>query len=554
MFFLLKKIKKILKKKNKKYNIFYTKNKKYGDITIIIFTNKKKKKEIIKKIKLKLKKYIYKIINLNNNYINIYLNNFFFIKLTKYLYKINLKKILYKKKRKEKKILVEYSSPNTNKPLHIGHLRNILIGDTLSNFLKRIGYKVKTTQIINDRGIHICKTILIWKLLKKKPKKIKIKGDHFVGKLYYKFEEYLNKEKRKNNESKILKLVNKELIKWEKGEKKTLKIWLFLRELVINGINNTYNKLNIKFDDVLYESKIYLLGKKIIKYGLKKKIFYKDKKGLIVFKYKKKKIALLRGNKTSLYITQDLGTFFYRLNKYKKYNKFIYVVGIEQKNYFNILFRIIDILKNKKIEKIHLSYNTVNILGKKIKSRIKYKKKIIFIDDFLKKINKIIKKKFKFNISEISLGAIKYYFLKKNPNKVINFKFKEALNLQGNSGIYIQYTFVRLYSILFKQKIKKIKKEKEYINILKENEIELLSFILDYPIIVNRILYNYDISILIKYIYILSKKINNFYENNIILKNKNKKKKNIRLILCKIFIKILYYNMKILGIPIIKKI
>ncbi|WGH27557.1 MAG: arginine--tRNA ligase [Candidatus Shikimatogenerans bostrichidophilus] len=582
LIFKIKKISKNLFYKiyNKKLNnlkILYNKKKKYGDITIII-SNILDIKFYIKLgnfLKKKINKYIYKY-EIKNNYLNIFLKNNFYRKIINNFFKkkFNINKYIYNIKNYNKLIIIEYSSPNSNKPLHIGHLRNILIGDTISNIYKNIGFKVIKSQIINDRGIHICKAIIAWKLFFKKKKLYKykkIKGDHLVGKLYFKFEkefkkeiEIISKKYNLNKENSIkksylFKKINNELIKWEKKNKKSIKIWKKINSLVLKGFKETYNKLNIKFNETIYESNIYFLGKKKIYEGVKKKIFFLSKKKSIYFLYKKKKIILLRSNGTSLYLTQDIGNILYRFKKYKKIYLLIYVVGNEQNFHFKVLFNILKKLNLSFKNLYHLSYNTVNFLGKKIKSR--EGKNIIFIDNFLYKMYKYVKSEFKNkkkkikkkNINKISISTIKYQFLKINPNKIINFDFKKSLDLKGNTAIYIQYTYVRIYSIINKNNYNLFLIKKKYNSFFKENEKDIIINIIKYYDVLLKTSKNYDPSILINYIFLLSKKINNFYQKNKIINN-NIYIKNIRLNICKIILSILYKTMKILGIPILKKI
>ncbi|WOX79077.1 arginine--tRNA ligase [Candidatus Shikimatogenerans bostrichidophilus] len=578
---LIYKIKKIYNKYKIKNNIkdkikiLYNKNNKYGDITIIL-SNNIYNYDIIDNLLSKINKYILNY-EIKKNYLNIYLNNYYYIKIiNKFLiYKYNIYKI-YNIKKNNKIIIIDYSSPNSNKPLHIGHLRNILIGNTLSNIFKYLGFKVIKSQIINDRGIHICKSIISWKLYYNclKPNLNKIKGDHFVGKLYFKFEKELKKEIniiskkykidkiRAKKKSKLLKKVKNELIKWENNNKKSILLWKKINSWVYKGFKKTYKKLNIKFNETLYESKTYILGKNKIKEGIKNKIFLIDKNKYIYYLLNKKyKIILLRSDGTSLYITQEIGTLLYRLKKYKKIYLLIYVVGNEQSFHFKVLFNIIKILKlpikNKNIH--HLSYNTVNILGKKIKSR--EGKNIIFIDNLITIMYKYVKNKFsniknKKILKNISISTIKYQFLKIKYNKIINFNFKNILNLTGNTSLYIHYTYVRIYSIFKKNKNNKIfliKKKYIYKYLIKRNEKDIIIDIIKYHEILKKSAKDFDTSILINYIFLLSKKINNFYNKNKVLSN-NKYKKNIRLNICKIILNILYNTMKILNIPIINKI
>ncbi|WGH25286.1 MAG: arginine--tRNA ligase [Candidatus Shikimatogenerans bostrichidophilus] len=581
----IKKFCKYNKEQRNNINILYNNykdNSIYGDINIninsIFFLKKKNKNKLgIKlgnKIKKKLKKYVYKY-ELKSNYLNIFLKKKYYINKIKKFIKsnFNIQKTIYNKKNKKKRYIIEFSSPNSNKPLHLGHLRNILIGNTIANIYNVIGFNVIKSQLINDRGIHICKSIIAFKKFFNKKIKLNIKGDHFVGILYFKFEKEFQKEIKliskkyniKKNQaikySRLSKLVNNELINWEKKKGESISIWKKINKLVYKGFSITYKKLNVKFDDILYESKTYLLGKNFILEGLKKKIFFLDKDKSVYFLYKKKKIILLRNNGTSLYITQEIGTLLYRIKKYKKFNLLIYVVGNEQINHFKVLFEIIKINKLLIYNKLyHLSYNTVNFLGKKIKSRYIKKNEFIFIDDLICIMNNYVKHKIKKKksdkiVEQISLGAIKYQFIKINPKKKIDFNINNVLKIKGNTGIYIQYTYARIYSILKKNNLKKIKFYKtNFLKLIKKNEISIIRLILEYKTIIDRIIKKYDPSILTNYIYIISKKINNFYQKNKILNIKNIYKRNLRLIICKIILNFLYFNMKILGIPILKKI
>ncbi|MDH3004680.1 MAG: DALR anticodon-binding domain-containing protein, partial [Candidatus Shikimatogenerans sp. JK-2022] len=295
-------------------------------------------------------------------------------------------------------------------------------------------------------------------------------------------------------------------------------------------------------------------------------IFNYDKDKSVYFLYNNKKNILLRKNGTSLYITQEIGTLLFRIKRYKNLKKIIYVVGNEQKEHFKCFFNIIKKIKIYKLKKLlHLSYNSVNYLGKKIKSRYSIKNKLILIDDLIIEMNKYVNNRIihlkkknieKKNIDLISLGAIKYQFLKVNPNKIINFNINNTLQLEGNTGIYLQYTYVRILSILkkYNYKFKFIYNYKKYLNIIKINEKQIIIFLIENDNILKRTINKNDPSILINYIYKISKIINNFYNKNKIIKIKNIYKKNLRLILCKIILNFLKINMKILGIPIINKI
>jgi arginyl-tRNA synthetase len=384
-----------------KINFKYTKKEFIGDITWIIFPIFKIIQESSKIIGEKLGNYIMKeskiinSFNLIEGYLNLKCKKKYYINFFKKIKYKNFSFFLKKKKNKKKLIMIEYSSPNANKPLHLGHIRNNLLGNSIANIFKYIGYKVIRTQIINDRGIHICKSMVTWKKYSNgdTPENTGIKGDHFVGKYYIKFDKIYNKEKKKNIKIPIMESAKKMLKKWESGDKIILNIWKKMNKWVYKGFKDTYNSLGIKFDETQYESKTYIFGKKIIKKGLIKGIFYKKKDGSIWVDLSNKgldKKLLLRSDGTSLYITQDIGTVIERFKKYF-FNKLIYVVGEEQNYHFKVLFSILKLLKYSWEKNLfHLSYGMVDLPnGKKMQSR---KGTVVNADYLIKKMHKKSKK------------------------------------------------------------------------------------------------------------------------------------------------------------------
>ncbi|WP_212113164.1 arginine--tRNA ligase [Candidatus Shikimatogenerans silvanidophilus] len=559
-------IHKYIKKKyllnNLKLEIFYNINKKINsDITIVLFPLLKiinKKLDIIGKEigKYLIFKKLIKNFKLINGFLNIYLEDFYYINLfnnsileEKFCFK---KKIF--KKNKKKFIIIEYSSPNTNKPLHIGHLRNIILGNYIYRLYKFIGKKVIRTQLINDRGIHICKSMIAWKKFSnyKTPKKTGIKGDHFVGNYYVLFEKLLSKNK------KIMSLTNNMLLKWEKGNKEILNIWKKMNYWVYSGFSKTYKKLGVNFDKTEYESKTYLLGKKIVKFGLLNNIFFKKKDGSIwvdLEKYGLGKKLLLRSNGTSVYITQDIGTAIKRF-KNSNIQKFIYIVGKEQERHFKILFTILKKLKYKWVKKLfHLSYGMINSPYGKMKSRYG---NVIYADDLIKEMIILSKKSIKKNFSKkykeklskiIGIGALKFFILKNNTKNTIIFNPLKSIDLKGKTSSYIQYTYVRIISINRKNKFLNYSRKKKFFYIkINKYEKKLIKLLELRHNIINNSIKNFNPSILANYIYDLCKEYNDYYQNIKILFEKDEKITFFRIRLSCFIGKLIKNFMEILGI------
>ncbi len=439
--------------------------------------------------------------------------------------------------------MVEYSSPNTNKPLHLGHIRNNLLGYSISKILEANGKKVIKTQIINDRGIHICKSIVAWKLYGENstPDSTGLKGDKLVGNYYVLFErkhkeeveELINKGIDKEeaiNKSNIMKLAKETLKKWEQGDKEVRDIWEMMNDWVYNGFEDTYNKLGVSFDKNYYESETYLLGKEIVNNGLEKKVFYKKEDSSVWVDLTDDGLdekLLLRSDGTSVYMTQDLGTAKQRIEDFPEIGGMVYTVGNEQDYHFQVLFKILKKLGYKWANNLfHLSYGMVDLPTGKMKSREGI---VIDADDLVLQLIDSVKEtsqnlgKFQNennNITEdtyrkIALGALKYFILKVDPKKRILFNPEESIDLSGNTGPFIQYTYARIQSIL--NKIEKVETTKISGYKLNDKERDTIKSINRYNDILKEAKDELSPTIICNYLYDLVKTFNSLYQNHNIL-------------------------------------
>ena len=439
--------------------------------------------------------------------------------------------------------MVEYSSPNTNKPLHLGHIRNNLLGYSISKILEANGKKVIKTQIINDRGIHICKSIVAWKLYGENstPVSTGLKGDEFVGNYYVLFEKKhkeeveelisngINKEEAVN-QSNTMKLAKETLKNWENGDKEVRDIWKMMNDWVYVGFEETYNTLGVSFDKNYYESETYLLGKEIVNYGLENNVFYKKEDSSIWVDLTDDGLdekLLLRSDGTSVYMTQDLGTAKQRIDDFPEIGGMVYTVGNEQDYHFQVLFKILKRLGYKWANNLfHLSYGMVDLPTGKMKSR---EGKVIDADDLVLQLIESVKEtsqnlgKFQNDnnaITEdtyrkIALGALKYFILKVDPKKRILFNPEESIDLSGNTGPFIQYTYVRIHSIL--NKLEKVENSKIIKYKLNEKEKETIKCINRYNDIIKNAKEELSPAIICNYLYDLVKTFNSLYQNHNIL-------------------------------------
>jgi len=475
--------------------------------------------------------------------------------------------------------LVEFSSPNTNKPLHLGHIRNILLGFSISKILEASGKRVHKTQIINDRGIHICKSIVAW--LKygnnETPISSKEKGDFFVGKYYILFDKQYKKEvdeliskgytKIEAEKNSLILLEAKELLqKWEAGEQEVLNIWRTMNGWVYDGFEKTYNDLGVDFDSYYYESETYLIGKEIINHGLKKEIFFRKKDNSVWIDLTNDGLdekILLRSDGTSVYMTQDLGTAFIRYKNNPDMNGLIYTVGNEQDYHFKVLFKILKKLGFDWAENLfHLSYGMVDLPSGKMKSRegtvVDADELILEMSSNASKLSSELGKLDGMTFDEklvlnktIGLGALKYHILKVDPKKRILFDPKDSIDFNGNTGPFIQYTYARIQSLIVKSNFKKSNIDIEIE--INDKEKNLLKLIMLYPNIIKSSAENLNPALIANYIYDIVKTFNSYYQSVSILKIEDKSVQNFRLSLSFKIGLIIKSSMRLLGIEVPNK-
>jgi len=460
---------------------------------------------------------------------------------------------------KSKKIMVEFPSPNTNKPLHLGHLRNMSIGESVSRILEFAGEKVIRANLNNDRGIHVCKSMLAYQKFGKNKKPDK-KSDHFVGDFYVLFNKKLKQNPELEDEAKEL------LKKWENNNEKTRKLWKKMNKWAFDGFQETYKTFGIKFDKEYYESKLYKYGKKIVEEGLRKHVFEKTPDGAVIIDLRKQNLdqkVLLRPDKTSLYITQDLYLAKVKQQEFKLDGS-IYVVGNEQIYHFNVLFNIIKKLKLKSSADLkHLSYGMVELPEGKMKSR---EGTIVDADDLieevrqiaeteLKKREKLSKKELKERSLTIALAAIKYFLLKINMEKNMKFNPKESINFDGNTGPYILYSYARANSIIKKSDKEKSNKKLTKIQPNSFHNLESKEFVLIkklgyFPEVFQKTKTSLNPSIIANYAYELSHLFSEFYRDNKVVGSEYEAR---RLQIVESFKIILKTCMNLLGIEVLER-
>ena len=549
-----------------------------GDFTVVIFSltrfSKKSIEETANEIGVILVEKISYILSYNivKGFLNLKFSDFFWCSVLEYSFHDNF----HINELKNKNIVLESCSPNTNKPLHLGHLRNILLGDAISNILIADGYSVDKVQIINDRGIHICKSMLAWLKFGKGETPIvsKIKGDHLVGKYYVLFEQEYQKEindlikkgyakDEAKNMSKLLHEAKEMLQKWESGNQEIIDLWKTMNSWVYQGFESTYNKIGVSFDKIYYESDTYLIGKKYVLEGLDKEFFSQKKDGSIWASFQDENLddkLLLRSDGTAVYMTQDIGTAIIR-HQDLSFDKMVYVVGNEQNHHFNILFRLLNKMGfSWSKDLFHLSYGMVNLPDGKMKSR---EGNVIDIDDLLEEMYEKSKnilldsRKSDINLDEklsvmIGEAALKYFILKPDPKKEILFNPEESIDFSGHTGPFIQYTYARIKSILTKGINYQIIFFINHRPLLKE-EISLIKLILNYPMIINQSAKNLNPSILANYLYALSKDYNHFYQKIPILSAEDENDIHFRVSISKKVAELISNGMKLLGISVPEK-
>jgi arginyl-tRNA synthetase len=477
-----------------------------------------------------------------------------------------------------KTIMLEYSSPNTNKPLHLGHVRNNLLGYSVAQILKANGNTVIKANLVNDRGIHICKSMLAWQKFGngETPASSGLKGDHLVGKYYVEFdkaykkqiEELIAQGKTKEEAEKQAPLIiecQDMLLKWEAGDKAVVDLWTTMNSWVYDGFAKTYATLGVDFDKMYFESNTYLLGKEIVQEGLSKNVFYKKPNGSVAIDLTKDGLdekVVLRSDGTSVYITQDLGTAIDRFKEFPGLSQLIYTVGNEQDYHFKVLFKTLEKLGyDWAKECYHLSYGMVELPEGKMKSR---EGTVVDADDLLQEMfntaeatTQELGKAADFSEEElqdlyktIGLGALKYFILKVDPKKKMMFDPKESIDFNGHTGPFIQYTHARIKSVLRKAEINFDKEQAFEMN---SYEKEIVKLIYDFDAVVDESARTYNPAMVANYAYELTKSYNRFYHEFSILKEENESVKIFRLQLSKLCSKALANAMDMLGIRVPEK-
>ena len=474
------------------------------------------------------------------------------------------------------KIMVEFSSPNTNKPLHLGHIRNNVLGYSVAKILEANGNKVIKTQIINDRGIHICKSMVAWEKFGngETPDTTDVKGDQLVGKYYVIFDREYKKqieslisngilEDEAKQKAPIMLEAQKMLRLWEANDKKVRDLWEKMNKWVYNGFDITYKNLGVSFDSYYYESDTYLLGKKIIDLGIEKKVFHKKEDGSVWIDLSDEGLdqkLLLRKDGTSVYMTQDLGTALKRLEDHPKLKGMVYTVGNEQDYHFKVLFLILKKMGfNWSQYLYHLSYGMVDLPSGKMKSR---EGTVVDADDLIsnmitqaKLISEEVGKLDAVSINErnklykiVALGALKYFILKVDPKKSILFDPKASIDFNGNTGPFIQYTHARIKTLI-KRVTTKINEIDNTLSLdLKERE--LIKQLCRYPDIIKLAAEHFSPALVANYLYDLVKSYNTFYQNLSILGAEDKHIKNFRIALSFKVAEVISNASRLLGIEV----
>lgn len=483
-----------------------------------------------------------------------------------------------------KRVMIEFSSPNTNKPLHLGHIRNNLLGWSVSKLLEANGHEVIRVNLVNDRGIHICKSMLAWLRWGngETPQSSGIKGDHLVGKYYVLFSNELKKETKAiaaergisedeaERLSPILKEAQAMLVKWESGDKEIRELWAKMNGWVYEGFEKTYERMGISFHRTYYESNTYLSGKSLVNAGLERGIFERQEDGSVWCNLEPDGLdrkLLLRGDGTSVYMTQDLGTAEQRYNEYK-FDELIYVVGDEQNYHFKVLKLILKKLGFDWSDAIyHLSYGMVELPEGKMKSR---EGTVVDADDLIEKMYQTAKEtslelgklggipeqEQERLFEMIGLGALKYFILKVDPKKTMLFDPKESIDFNGNTGPFIQYTHARIKSILRKAKESGVIAGEESLSVpenfseLLPKEVEIIKLLNSYPVRIKEAGDAHSPALVANFIYDLAKEFNQYYQSVSILKESDSQRLLFRLAMLKEIAFVLRKGMLILGIEL----
>ena len=599
-----------------------------GDLTVVVFPFIKASKKSPEQTAQEIGEYLLKNVeqiedfNVVKGFLNLSISAKFWLETFQ---KINTNSTFGFALTTGKTYMVEYSSPNTNKPLHLGHLRNNFLGYSVANILKANGHEVFKTQIINDRGIHICKSMLAWQKFgnKETPQTSGLKGDHLVGKYYVAYDKELKKQtdekikdwyvsdeielsikneinnfdtrsdailkkkkessdvnaflesvksddlmyKYASNHTNITLEVTKMLLEWEAGEPVVRSLWAMMNGWVYEGFDVTYKTMGVDFDELYYESDTYILGKDVVEKGLEKGVFYQKPDGSIWCDLSAEKMddkLLLRADGTSVYMTQDIGTAIERYKKHQNLSGLIYTVGNEQNHHFKVLFTILKKLGYAWADGCyHLSYGMIELPEGKMKSR---EGTVVDADDLMYSIVQDAKSMTQerghiegMSESErenlyatIGLGGLKYFLLKVDPKKGMVFDPKESIDLNGNTGPFIQYAYARIQSLL--AKATQLGYNKSFATVeTNDKEIGLIKLLNDYPVVLNEAGSLYSPAILCNYIFALVQEFNNFYQTVDILREEDQNKLAFRLQLAENVGKVIKSSMSLLGINVPNK-
>ncbi len=477
------------------------------------------------------------------------------------------------------KVMVEFSSPNTNKPLHLGHLRNNFLGDSVSKILDAAGYDVMKVNLVNDRGIHICKSMLAYQKFGEgeTPESAGMKGDHLIGKYYVRFDQEYKKEilalveagmdaEEAKKKAPLMLAAQAMLQQWEEGEAATVVLWKQMNGWVYEGFDASYATMGISFDKIYHESETYLLGKDIVDEGLSKNVFFqKDDKSVWIdlTADKMDEKLVLRGDGTSVYITQDMGTCDFK-HKDFAFDKSVYVVGNEQDYHFKVLFKIMEKLGRPYSEGLyHLSYGMVDLPSGKMKSR---EGTVVDADDLMQemfetaekqtrelgKIDALTEEQAEELYRMLGLGALKYFLLKVDPKKRMLFDPQESIEFQGNTGPFIQYTHARISAILRRAEGLGVAKEFEAkaVSELHPRELEVVSKLVAFPSTVKLAAEEYAPSVVANYVYDLAKAYNGFYQEVQIFNEDDSEKVKMRIALSASVAKVINKAMGLLGVVV----
>lgn len=556
-----------------------------GDITVVVFPLTKISKSGPEQTGQAIGEFLQKncseveSFNVVKGFLNISMTKSFWIEFFNACSKIE--KFGYAEANSAGHIMVEYSSPNTNKPLHLGHLRNIFLGHSVSQILEACGHKVTRVQIINDRGIHICKSMIAWKKFGQgeTPTSSGLKGDKLVGKYYVEFDKQYKKEQKEliangvseedaSKQAPIMLEAQELLRKWESRDQDVMDLWSMMNNWVYDGFNATYQKMGVEFDKLYYESNTYLLGKDEVEKGLQSGVFFQKDDGSIWIDLTSEGLdekALLRKDGTAMYITQDIGTAILRFRDFPDLEAQIYTVGNEQEYHFKVLFKILKHLGFAQADKCyHLSYGMVELPEGKMKSR---EGTVVDADDLMDEMTNVAREvaeeqgklegleqsEKEILYESVGMAALKYFLLRVDPRKNMLFNPKESIDFNGNTGPFIQYTYVRTKAIL-RRLAETDGAESAYpfdshglLPILTNRETDLLRKIYEWPAILRESASSYNPASIAHYCYELAREYNGYYHDHPILREENKDLRHFRIQLTQVVGRLIANAMQLLG-------